>query len=562
MVDYYELQKNKKQEMSTLFKRMTDDNELITNVNYVMKDAQDKAIKNVINVTGNRPMVFASFVEAALNRADEKLYVESDDEKIDTSEIENAIKRIFSQTNSQRRKKGLFSIESYIDQQNCRRGRSIARLITNENEDGTLDIEITPWDTRYVTYEMGTDGLGWGAFEMIKTKEMVESEDWAIEKGFTPSGKLANEVDIWTPEGNLIYVDGQLVNEQPHEFGYTPLCLQIVPIGSMLADEGNIKYEGESIFFLIRHLIPEFNRLVSILQTHNMRSVKSAMQQVLDAGGTPSDYEEVTAMGAVTATNVVGGIHPIHYEDVKQSAILILQQISKEIDDGSLSPIMLGDLPGPMSAVALVQIEQGQGQVFMPRLGARGLLKQQLAEMAINQILQTGTSSVMLGTKGHKKLFKTSKLEGEYEIVFSYANKSPETDFARLTMAKQYKDVLDEETILTDILKRDDPEGDLNRIRRERLRAISPTLQIYDGLMSLSELYEDGDESIASEIDIVEAELGVNLDSIKAGILPQATQPKGGETTPPLQAITNQGQTSNQKAADLIRTPATEVPTP
>lgn len=556
-MDYLKAHKEKKEEMGELYQRMKDDNDLITNVDYIMRDANKKKIDNVINITMNRPAVFASFVEASLNRADEKLYVESDDESIDTTLIEDAIKGIFSQANLKRRKKGLFNIEPYIDQQNCRRGRSMARILIQDIED-KIDIDITPWDTRYATYEAGEVGLAWGAYEREKTKAMIESEAWAIDSGFTIDKDKATMVDIWTPEGNLIYVQDGLVYEQEHGYGLTPLVLQIVPIGSMLADEGNIKYEGESIFFLIRHLIPEFNRLVSIMQTHNMESIKGALTQVLEVGQKPSEYDDLTGMGSVTATTVPSAIQPIPYHEVRQSAILMLREISKAIDDGSLSPIMLGDLPGEMSAVALVQVEQGQGQVYMPRLGTRGLLKQQLAEMAIAQLIGLNLSTIELGMAGHKKKYKVSKLEGEYEIAFSYANKSPEGDYARLSMAKLYKGILDDETILSDILKRDDPEGDLNKVRRQGLRALSPTLQIYDGLMALAKMYEDGDESIGAEIEIVEAELGVNLDEIKAGRLPQA--PKEEAASPVgLPVITNTGRTSAQRASDLERTPITNI---
>ncbi|KKM21137.1 hypothetical protein LCGC14_1638430, partial [marine sediment metagenome] len=369
---------------------------------------------------------------------------------------------------------------------------------------------------------MAEEGLAWGGYETKKTRAMIEAELWAKEIGFTIKGKGAVLIDLWSPDEHLIFLDGKKVYEEENNFGYPPICVQKVPIGSMLAGENQLQYQCESIFFLVRELINEYNRCVSIMQTHNLKAIKPPAKQKKRDGGKASEYDDVMAMGANTAMYTDEDISPIDFGDAKRSMVFALQEINKALDDGTLSRITLGDLPGELSAIALLQIEQGQGQVFMPRLGTRGLLKEQTAKMFISQIIATGQTTVEIGTPGHKKTFKVSDLEGEYDIVYKYANKSPETDFARLSLARQYKeaDMLDELTILTDIMKRDDPEGDLGKLRRQRLRRLSPTLVMYDGLMALADDVEAGDESAKDEIDIVEAELGVRLDQILDGNLP------------------------------------------
>ena len=236
--------------------------------------------------------------------------------------------------------------------------------------------------------------------------------------------------------------------------------------------------------------------------------------------------------------------------------VLALQEINRAMDDGTLARIMLGDLPGEMSAVALVQVEQGQGQVYMPRLGTRGLEKEQISRMAIRQLEVLGISSFEVGVPGHKRQFKLSDLIGEYEISFKYTNKNPETDFARLSMATQYKasGLMDDLTILEDVMKRDDPEGDLRKVHRQNARLMSPTLQMYDTLMAMSKDYEDGDESAAVEIEILEAELGVNIDQILAGNLPQA-QPQKEQPAAQPGPLPTGAKSSAKQASDLIATP-------
>ena len=556
MADPLQLHKEKKQELSDLHKRMDDDQALVTKVDYVMKDKAGKAVDNVISMQGNRPQVFTAYVEAALNKADEKVYVESDDESLDTSVIEDAVRDIFASANMKRRKQGKWNLEPVLDQYNCRRGgggiRVMSQIIAGKDGKPYIDVDMSPWDRRYTTIIMGSDGMAQAGLEMIKKKDVIESERWAQKQSYTISGKSATTVEIWTPEANYIYVDDKKVFEQKNPWGFVPVVYQEVPIGSMLGDDDNARYEGESIYFMIRHLIPEFNRLVSILQTKNFEAVKPPIQVKTDKDLDSDFYENATAPGSATEVEDINAIHPIHFEEIKRSALVLLQEINSAIDDGSLSRIMLGELPsGGLSAVALLQVEQGQGQVYMPRLGTRGLQKQGAAEMAIAQILASGQTAIELGVRGHKKSYKVVKLQGEYDIGFVYTNKNPETDYARLSIAKGYIGMLDELTILSDILKRDDPEGDLAKLKRQQLRQIVPPLQIYDGLISLSKLYEDGDESVAPEIAITEQYLNITIDQMKSGQLSQQgqVQEPSRETELPVLA----GEKSSAKKASELK---------
>lgn len=563
MTDWLKVHKDKQKERQALHQRQQTDAELVTSHLYRMKQRGSVDVSDVINVTMNRLKVFKAYVVASLNKADEKVYVESEDEKIKikTDKIEDFIRAGFAAANHKRRIQGEFDLEPYMDEQSCMRGELANKILfqmkTNEEGEQYLDAEITPWDSKSVECEKGSDGLSFASFETEKKGVDIEGEEWAgIESSNLPLLKEDKDykcVEIWTPEENIIYLDDKKVFEQENWFGFVPVCVQPVPIGTLLSDKDSIEYTRESIFFLVREMIEQYNMCMTILQTHNFKQIKPAVQRPLPdelpINADPGNYEDITAPGSITG--VKGGfIQPIDIGEVRRAMILALQEINKALDDGTMSRIMLGDLPGEMSAVALVQVEQGQGQVYMPRLGARGLQKTQLAYMAIKQTQMLGESAVELGAPGHKKAFKVSDLEGEYSIGFNYANKNPETDYARVSIAKSYENILDELTILDEVIKRDDPEGDLNKIRRQRLRAQVPELNLYDGLMALAELYEDGDESAADEILIVEKQLGVSLDSM-AGRVGQAPQANRQPALP----IFAGDKSSARKAAELKATP-------
>ena len=564
MADWLKLHQDVKDERRALNERRDIDRQLGSSFQYVMRDVNDKKIKDIVHVTMNRLKVFKAFVEASLNKADEKIVVESDDEQLDTSMIEDAIKASFQSANIRLIRRGQWKLEPYMDQQSIIRGEAADLVMfqmqpATDEKDKFLETIINPWDTRFITYETADDGLAWAGYETKKTKRMIETEQWAQKAGFKITGNSAVIVDMWPPDEHLVYVDNKKVFEEENPFGYPPVCVQKVPIGSMLADADELQYQCESIYFLVREMIMEYNRCVSILQTHNLKVTKPPVKQKKRGGGEANEYGEIMDMGASTAMEVDEDIQTIDFGDAKRSMIFALQEINKALDDGTLSRITLGDLPGELSAIALLQIEQGQGQVFMPRLGNRGLLKEQSAKMFISQIIFTGESTVEIGTPGHKKAYKVDDLKGEYGIEFRYANKSPETDFARLSMARQYKDadMLDELTIMTDIMKRDDPEGDLRKLERQRLRRISPNLRVYDGLMALADAHEAGDETAQIEIDIVEAELGVRLDQVLAGNVPQP-EPEPTASSPAIPLLTGGGRSSSQRAADLERSPGEE----
>ena len=563
MEDFLQKHRDKKEEQRELIRRMKEDAELITNVKYVMRDLDQRPIAGVVGVMSNRPALFASFVEAALKRATEQVSVTSENESLDTAYLEDAIRRLFNQANQSRREQGLVSIEAMLDQQHCLRGRSMTLLLMEEvlGDKGrpALDIEMTPWDVLGCTGEQGKKGLAWAAHEMVKTKSEVDSEAWAIKRGFTLSDKKATVVDIWRPDIHEIFVDSKRVFDEENLFGFVPVVWQVVPIGLMFGGAGNLAYEGESIFSLIRYLIPEFNRMASIMQTQNMRSLFGAQQEAVGEGGEAHEWEDVNAPGRVTPVKVPNAISLIPYSEVRESLILLLREISKELDDGTISRITMGDLPGAMSSLALLQVEQGQGQLTMPRLGSRGIVKQSLAEMAFREMQLLELKTIELGTLGHTKRFNVPKFDGEYSIEFIYTQKSPETDFARWSLAKQVEGKLDDETILREIVRRDDPEGDLARLRRQQLRAGNPTLVVLDGLKALTKLYADGDKSVVAEIDIVEATLGVDIDMILAGQVPTSA-PQGQQVKEEALPITSgAGRSPAKRAADLSRSPSDEI---
>jgi hypothetical protein len=514
MTDYKALADGKFKEWGKLHARMDGDRDLVNLAKYILRDTDNHIIPHAISITLNDPLVFAVNVESALNAAVEQVTVESENKRLDTDYIEDVIRAVFKETDKRLARQGRYNLNPFTDQMVTRRGRAAGRCLVNI-KDGILNPEIIPWDTRYVVYGMDTDGLAWISYKTLRTQDMVGAEypDFIV----TNKNEQIEVQDIWTRVNNEVWIGNKQITEQKHGYGSVPAAVQIVPCGSMTMDANTIEHQGESIFYMIRDLVPELNRLVSIIQNMNISSFDRALQLHIPdeqiTGNPPPQHDEVTKPGAVNVVPVGGGYDFMPLDEIKQSAILLHQMIETRVQRGGVSNFDMGTFTQPMSAVALVEVGEGRDQVFLPRLGARGLLKQQLAEMFIQQIIQSGESSVMIG----RKEVQVSKLDGDYDITFKYFIKSPKVDIARYTMAEAAGNLVSNKMKRESILQLEDPAGEERQLRSEEAELLSPRIKMYRTIKALLEEGEHGDEDAQLEAEMLAMELGITLEQVMSG---------------------------------------------
>ena len=516
-MDYNELTKKKEEEEGDLIKRMDEDKDLLYLKKYIMRDATQKgnAIPDIVNVTLNRPALFAANVESALGKTTEQIVVESEVRDFDTAYIEDFVRVGFAAANERLIKQAKPQLNPFLDEQFCIRGRGATRVLFRM-EDGVLIPDIANWDTRYFRYEVGESGLDWASYKTKRSRAAIEAE-----YGIVISNTKGEVLDVWDTEHNEVWVEGFKILEQEHLYGFTPVVIRVVTLGSMLADEDSLSHQGESIFFLVRTMIPELNRLLSIMQTLNLKAVKPPIKQKT-RGTTPAEYEDVMASGANTRVAPDEDIERIDYGDAQRSANLAYGMLDKAIQEGTLSSFDLGTFSQPMSAVALIQIGEGRDQVFAPRLGARGMMNQQAADMFTRQVIQIG-GNVELGTSGHKKSFSTSKLKGEYEVVFKYFVKSPQIDAGLYSLAAAAGNLIPEKAKREEILQREDPDGDMKQLRWEEAEMLSPAVKMNRIVNSLIEQGED------LEAEILSAEMGMTIKQVLSGEVSQMPKPEDAD---------------------------------
>ena len=551
MADYKKMVKEQEGINSSLIERQKNDEDLLYLFDYVMRDTNRRRVPDIVNVTLNRPAVFAANTVSALGTTSEQRVVESEDKNIDATYIEDFQKAAFGAANDRLRRQGRPQLNPFFDTQLCIRGRASARC-TFQMVDGVLIPEIVPWDARadHTTYELGANGLKWAAYKTRRHKDKIEAlyGEELDKLRMSITGKESEVLDVWHTEGNEVWVDGKKILEQEHDWGFTPVVVQTVLLGygGILLTEDWIKNEGESIFFMIRGVIPELNRLASIVQTLNLKAVKPPIQERAKEGrGTKTvrKYEEVTAMGSSSVVDAEGGITPIDFGDVKRAAGVALGLFDNAIGEGTLSSADLGMIGSPpASGVRALIAGENRDQILNPRLEGKGLLNESLAEMFTRQVIQIG-GSVELGTLGHKRTFQVSKLEGEYETTYKYLAKSPVTDAGRYSLSAAAGNDVSDKYKATNILQLEDPEGDARQKNWEKAGRINPRIEQRRIINDLIELGED------EEAKLMLDDLGVSLEQMLAGEASPAKPQKEDEPTQVLSLFGgSQGQQATPKA--------------
>jgi len=516
----------KENELAPVTRRMDADTELIEVSERVLMDTGNPPAKipNSIYVPLNDIKVFATTVESFLFDSDEQIEVTSEDENLDTAEIEAIIGAMWDAVDS-RWSQGIgtggrqFTYKPFTFQQTTRRGRT-SHICAFRFENGVLVPDLRGWDSRYVAYRMDEKGLKWKSYLTTRSASTVRDE-YPDAKNLPDAGDLQVR-NIWTRKENIVLVGETEVLNVPHDYGYVPGVYQTVPLGSMTADVNSRAYEGESIFLMIRDLFPELVRLASYIQTLNSKEVDHALQEKVVPedmdGNPPPDHDAVTDPRRVTKTT--GGFTPIPIGELRAMAEWLHQMLETRMQRGGLSNFDMGTFNQAMSAVALIRIGSGRDRVYSPRLSTYGLAKINLTRMMIKQILHEVEKRKIKTLKINGQTYDLAILKTEYKLDYKYTIKDPTLDVAQQSLAVSQKGIIPKLSILRDTLKRKDPDGDIRELYSEEAEVFFPNIKRKRILKALAEKAEKGDEDAQQDLDIGLAELGISIDQLYAGNLP------------------------------------------
>src|SRR3990167_6813098 len=320
MDSYYTLVDNQAKEREQLHKRMDDDLGLLYLNKYVLRDKNNLAVPDIINTTLNKPRVFFDNVVSGLQATSQQVVVESDNRNLDTHYIEGFQDAAFNAIGQRLHAQGKPALSFHM-------------------KDGVLIPDIRQWDARNVYFEYGDDGLRWGANFVPRKGSDIEADypEQVKKYHIDLDGKENLVLDVWAKDVHEIWINKSKAVEEPNPYGFCNVVLGIVPLGygDIFLQTDRAMYEGESIFAPVRGIIPELNRLVTMLATLNHKQLMAAL--VYKSDGTPQDEPPEYPLSRDIVSVGKGDLRAIDYGDARNAATMLYNMLEKAMEEGSLT---------------------------------------------------------------------------------------------------------------------------------------------------------------------------------------------------------------------------------
>ncbi len=470
-----------------LFIRMDKDRDLYNQIEYRLKDLETKKpAKDVVNITMNDPKVFADRAQAFMNEATMQTVVQGKHiSDTDTTLVENFDADIRYEIDQKLMLREITSLFSFLIEQSCIRGTLAARYVSWEDE-GRFVPDLLPCDSRYLVYEYGSMDLDFGAFKTVRSRaSILQDYPKANFEGTSKKGGIweywdKDKGEIWlTSPTGIDPASGQLLDEKENKFGRPPFIIQGVGTGSMLQDEDSMEHRHESIFSNNRLLYEHLNMLGSILQTLNYMTFNRVHLWESDAGTSATKPPKPGTRKTIPIDKGTRGLFPVEISDIKNATRLFYALILGAIQRGALPNIDYGNLTFPLSAVAISKLTATKDAIFSPRLQAIAWFYRQLHYMIKDQYIQGGYEAE-LGETGVERIYKASDLDKKYKISYKFHSVSPEQDIANYAVAQQALAVgMSRHTVFTNILRLQDPNGEIMKSRAERAEQLDPVIGLF-----------------------------------------------------------------------------------
>ncbi len=482
--------------LAALWSRYDNDRILYDLEAYVMKQIDGAVMPKVVNVTLNAPQTFADKVISVVSGAISQIVVEGDSLKEkQPSIIENCLTDVFAAADERLSQVEYPLLNTFHAAQFTLRGKSSMRIALRMQGDEIVP-DIVPFDSRYLSYDATFDQLRWfSALLRRNVGDILEQyPKAAIDK--TKTEEILR--DLWTGKEEITYINDAEVSRKPHPYGYPPAVTQICNRGSFLMDDVSMVRHGESAYAANRGLYGELNRVASILATLALGAVKPALQkQVVDESTAVAPGEGRTP-GVATVVPVTKGYEflALPTADMNRAVQTYWSILQSYVQQGSISMTEYGNVTFPLSAVALKGLAAKNDSIYLPEIQAMAMLYQKASRMIVRQLIDIGVP-IKVSVGGMRKVYDPSDLEGEYKIGFKFYSISPEEEIANYSIGAAARSLgLSQDSIFRNILKLQDPEGEMRKRASEDA----------EGMDIAIKLYRQGHRLIDSE-DYLEAEL-------------------------------------------------------
>jgi len=469
---------------------------------YSLLDFDGKTpLNDVINVTENKSATYVTRIVAGLMAAQWQGVVAGSVTKREAKKIEQFIEDSLEQGDEYMLNKfGLAGLNAWLCNHVCTRSLIGVQWMSYVKE-GEYIVECLPVDMRWTPFVLNK----WVAPITFRSKEdlLQELEGYKEAPGvYKEPGELKdldNEVrDFWDGEKNELWIEGQLVFEQPSPYKKPPFVIVFPPSGFMFRDKGYLEHESPSLLFLNEGLYDEISRQLSIDATLGFEPVvpRYEYETELPKSG-PSDAPP--ERGATLARKT-GELHKlVPRPDVNTATLASREEILRLVDEAA--PIAPRAYTQPPSAIEVTTEVELLNQLQNPRIKALEMLKEQLARLMIEQFMEV-EGEVLVGKTGRKRQHSMGELKDPDKYTISYRlmtkNKRLEIVNEARFLALYGKAPLD--FLLRDVLMVEDPDGWTRALELEEARQADPALALFEMALRYVEEAEDTEDKEGAEL--------------------------------------------------------------
>lgn len=466
-------------------------------------------LSDVVNVTGNAPVVFADAIVSDLMTATWQTVVEGDISQRQAREIEQFIDDNFEQADEHLNNRfGMVSLYAWLCNHVCIRSLIGVKWLSQVDGKGNYLLDCLPCDMRWFAWGFGMNGLSYAAPIFFRN-----SDDIMLEY---PDARLSDDkdmvlVDYWDTKRNEVWVSGGNTYDvtgggtrifDQRSISYPPFVIILPAAGFMLRDKGYMEHESEDIFFKNRKLYGEMNRSLSIEQTLGMETLRPAYERESE------DYDAQPAVkvpepGEVQKVPKGERAQPVPRGDMNRASLTAREDIYRQIQLGGISDAELGSAQLDRAGIWFAKQFEIRHKLEKSRFDALAMMKEGLARMMVRQFIDNAEGEIKIGRTGRKNRFSPKRLgdPDNYRISFNYGMSSKEMEIVNLAQANAARGIVPDRIIIRDILKADDPAGWERELQLQKAKETNPAISLLKMAVEYAE--EAADKEDESEADML-----------------------------------------------------------
>ncbi|MBU1082424.1 MAG: hypothetical protein KKB59_18205 [Spirochaetes bacterium] len=419
----------KEAEFKARFERMDNDFDIWDEVTSLNDKAIDKTTKrhaSDIEIISNDLRLHADGVQSIISASEMQVRVfmaeaEGEDKSDDIGKLERLFR--FAQEEADKRliKLLLPPMRETIIWCSAIRGWTAARILVEKGEKGSVIFNLMPLDPRWLTYEVGADGLLWTAYKTFRSRDSINSE-YNEGVGDTPWWKSLGKnesdlevIDYWAYEGkgemaNAVVCDNQWLKE-PETYDMRSMPIIIIPVATRPSittisnsKERAVAGYGDSIFAPIRVINGLRNRYASMVATHADKLARQPLINYKDGQGRELNFQTNVPGSVIELEMGHNKLEPSPMKEISPTTIGMLDWLTNQVESALLPRVDIGRPPPSGTLYSLVQ-ETGN-RVLNPQLQNIETFYAEMFRLIEEQLIDGGIR-VNVKQENERKYFET-----------------------------------------------------------------------------------------------------------------------------------------------------------